>query len=376
MPHKSRTKEDGEKVVAMSLPSSFHWNSILSKINDGNLQLGLKEVFATKLSRIWRESFSKYSTKKRGDNFVRCGNCDDLKRIRSAYTRGSGVYDMCQKRLDIHIVGQRAHRELYYANRFLSEKQLEKCVTIIHNKMDHSKTSSPHFSHKNKHMDSFMKLLVSVIGMIAHGHGNVCYAYYELDIFPSDSNHTVGSIVKWLRDLELPPKHSSRELFSRSKTTLLFTALLVGAEMCTSFLPLLAAEEVLAKPLPPMLNLQLDNATGDNKNRFVFAFCSLLTYHGVFQEVYINFLIVGHTYDDIDALFGRWSYKLKETDYPTLPLLMKSFMDTESWPIIPHLIEEVPDFKQFVEGYLCTRCDVLAGHTNAQQFKFYRNGNG
>ena len=24
MPHKSRTKEDGEKVVAMSLPSSFH----------------------------------------------------------------------------------------------------------------------------------------------------------------------------------------------------------------------------------------------------------------------------------------------------------------------------------------------------------------
>ena len=36
MPHKSRTKEDGEKVVAMSLPSFFHWNSTLSKINAGN----------------------------------------------------------------------------------------------------------------------------------------------------------------------------------------------------------------------------------------------------------------------------------------------------------------------------------------------------
>ena len=120
-----------------------------------------------------------------------------------------------------------------------------------------------------------------------------------------------------------------------------------------------------------MLNLQLDNATGDNKNRFVFAFCSLLTYHGVFQEVYINFLIVGHTHDDIDALFGRWSYKLKGTNYPTLSLLMKSFMDTESQPVIPHLIKEVPDFKKFVEGYLCTRRDALARHTNAQQFKFY-----
>ena len=69
MPHKSRTKEDGEKVVVMSLPSSFHWNSTLSEINTGNLQLGLKEVSATGLSRIRRESFSEYSTKKRGDNF-------------------------------------------------------------------------------------------------------------------------------------------------------------------------------------------------------------------------------------------------------------------------------------------------------------------
>ena len=198
MPHKSQTKEDGEKVVAMSLPLSFHWNSTLSEINDGNLQLGLKEVSATSLSRIRRESFSKYSTKKRGDNFARCGDCDDLKRMRSACTRGSGVYDVCQKRLDMHIAGQRAHRELYYANRFLSEKQPEKCVISIHNKMDHSKISSPHFSHKSKHMDSFMKLPVSVTGMIAHGHGDIRYAHYGLDIFPSDSNYTVGSIANCL----------------------------------------------------------------------------------------------------------------------------------------------------------------------------------
>ena len=76
--------------------------------------------------------------------------------MRSACTRGSGAYDVCQKRLDMHIASQRAHRELYYANRFLSEKQPEKCVTIIHDKMDHSKTSSLHFSHKSKHMDSFI----------------------------------------------------------------------------------------------------------------------------------------------------------------------------------------------------------------------------
>ena len=64
MPHKSRTKEDGEKVVAMLLPLSFHWNSTLSEINDGNLQLGLKEVSATGQTQIRRESFLEYSTKK------------------------------------------------------------------------------------------------------------------------------------------------------------------------------------------------------------------------------------------------------------------------------------------------------------------------
>ena len=221
---------------------------------------------ATSLSRICRESFLEYSTKKRGDNFARCGNCGDLKRMRSVCIRDSRAYDVCQKRLDMHIAGQKAYKELYYANRFLSEKEPEKYVTIIHNKMDHSKTSSPHFSHKSKHMDSFMKLLVSVIGLIAHGHGDDCYAHYGLDIFHSDSNHNVGSIAKFLRDLELPSKHSSREPLSGSKTTPLYTALLAGAKMCTSSLPLQAVEQVLAKPLPPLLNLQLDNATRNNKN--------------------------------------------------------------------------------------------------------------
>ena len=224
--------------------------------------------------------------------------------MRSACTRGSGAYDVCQKRLDMHIAGERAHREHYYANRFLSKKEPEKCVTLIHDKMDHSKTSSPHFSHKSKHMDSFMKLPISITGMIAHSHGDVCYVYYGLDIFPSDSNHTVDSIAKLLRELELPSKHSSHELFPGSRIAPLFSALLVGAKMCTSSLPLQVIEEVPAKSLPPVLNLQLDNASRDNKNRFVFAFCSLLTYHGVFQKVYINFLIVGHTHDEMRCLAG------------------------------------------------------------------------
>ena len=79
----------------------------------------------------------------------------------------------------------------------------------------------------------------------------------------------------------------------------------------------------------------------------------------------MNFMIVGHTHDDIDALFGRWSIALKKESFPTIPLLMKSFMDVEAVPTILHLIEEVPDFKKFIEDGIAMGKNALLGHTKA-----------
>jgi hypothetical protein len=55
---------------------------------------------------------------------------------------------------------------------------------------------------------------------------------------------------------------------------------------------------------------------------------------------------------------------------------MKSFMDGESIPMIPHLIEEVLDFKGFIDTFICKKGEALQGHIAAQAFKFYRNPNG
>ena len=90
---------------------------------------------------------------------------------------------MWTKRLEAHGQAQMVHRELYYANQNLSKNESSKVLTIIHDKMDHSKTACPHFSHKNKAVDSFMKLPIAVTGMITHGHCDVQYAHYGLDIF-------------------------------------------------------------------------------------------------------------------------------------------------------------------------------------------------
>jgi hypothetical protein len=122
--------------------------------------------------------------------------------------------------------------------------------------------------------------------------------------------------------------------------------------MCETSLPPLSKTPILSTSLPPILNVQMDNAVRNNKNWFVFYFWSLLVAKGIFREVYVCFMSVGYTYNDIDALFGRWSMSLKKKNSPTIPLLMKPFMDVELVPTIPHLIKEVPDFKGFVAKYI------------------------
>ena len=290
--------------------------------------------------------------------------------------RGSRAVDLWTKKLEAHGQAQRAHWEHYYANQNLSKNKPSKVLTIIHDKMNHLKTVSLHFSHKNKAVDSFMKLPIAVTRMIAHGHGNVQYVYHGLDIYPNNSNHTVGSITKLLRDLKSPPIYSTRQMFIGSGSSTLFQAFLNGAAMYEGSLPPPPGSLVEATALPPILNIQLNNACYNNKNQYVFSFFSLLIHKGVFREVYINFLLVGHTHEDIDVIFGRRSHRLRVNDYPILPMLMKSLIDVEAEPIIPHLIEEAPNFKAFVDGYLCSRNDTLHGHTNAQQFKLYKDDNG
>jgi hypothetical protein len=47
------------------------------------------------------------------------------------------------------------------------------------------------------------------------------------------------------------------------------------------------------------------------KNRYVFTYLKSLIDCGVFQEIYVDFLPVGHTHCDIDQMFSRFSVYLK-----------------------------------------------------------------
>ena len=190
-------------------------------------------------------------------------------------------------------------------------------------------------------------------------------------MYPADSNHTIGSFAKFLHDLEKPPSYSSILLFENSGSTPLYEAVMDGKDVCPHSLPEPPSENVIATNLPPTLRVQLDNCAKDNKSRYVFAYWSLLVAKGIFKEVFVSFLLVAHTHDDIDASFGQWSMKLREKDFPTIPLLMKSYVDLENVPVIPHMIEEVPDFKASIKLYIRSGAHRLIGHTKVQQLRFY-----
>jgi hypothetical protein len=64
--------------------------------------------------------------------------------------------------------------------------------------------------------------------------------------------------------------------------------------MCEAALPQLLLTPCATTPLPSILNVQMDNVVGDNKNWFVFCFWSLLVAKGIFREVYVNYMLVGH----------------------------------------------------------------------------------
>ena len=82
MPHRAHILPSGEKVVSKVLPATFKWKETIPEVNAANAIFGLKEVSMLNISRIRKKKFPEYNTKKPGDNFARCAQCDRFKTLR------------------------------------------------------------------------------------------------------------------------------------------------------------------------------------------------------------------------------------------------------------------------------------------------------
>jgi len=278
-------------------------------------------------------------------------------------------------------------RNLYYSWCDGSRMEPTKFLCIIHDKMDQMKTHLPRLLNVPKNLTRTYRLPCTVTGMLTHGHGSGGYDHFALGFWSHDPNFTIGSLAKCLRDLESTKEDQLDPLIKCKQP--LFDALLdpfaynIQKNVRTLTSPLLltnsSGEETMHsrdlvplsyKPLPECLYLQLDNCAGENKNRYVFAFLSLLVAKGIFKQVYVGFLMVGHTHEDVDAMFSKFSESMRTKDAYTLPQMMDIFCNCYSGHPVPSLVEEVPDFKSFLEGYIPDKGDALCGHKDPLQFRF------
>jgi hypothetical protein len=130
--------------------------------------------------------------------------------------------------------------------------------------------------------------------------------------------------------------------------------------------------------------LQFDNC-GENKNKEMFAYISLLIENFSFEEVLINFLIVGHTHASIDQYFSVISKAIFNSYFIGTPLALLELIrraHNASWKqeaIIRDIVVYY-DFKSAIAPYLndkikyyqfphCFRFKPAFGHVAIMQYK-------
>ncbi|CAM6085741.1 unnamed protein product [Calypogeia fissa] len=81
--------------------------------------------------------------------------------------------------------------------------------------------------------------------------------------------------------------------------------------------------------------------------------------------------MVGHTHEDVDAMFGNFSESLMHHPVYTLPELMALLMGARTPSPVPFFVQEVPDFKMFVDPFILKGGDKLVGHASPRLFRLY-----
>ena len=124
--------------------------------------------------------------------------------------------------------------------------------------------------------------------------------------------------------------------------------------------------------LPTYARIQADNCRRENKNIYILALCGTLVALGIFKEIQLSFLLVGHTHKDIDQRFSTISAALKHQDIYSLKELLSTIQlnppKMEPFVVVEHL-EYIQDWKSFITPFLCI--DELIGTNQPHHFCFY-----
>ena len=219
-------------------------------------------------SRAWYHSWFKVLRLKFPSDHSCCQTCFELRE--KTYRTWAPLHQKLHwaRMWRDHLRDQYMDRVLYWNLRFVSRSFDSTVLVIIIDSMDRKKAVWPKYAFNRKpHEIEALKPRprMTVTGGVAHG--------WCTGIFIAQETLTHGS---------------------NAYVEVLCQLLDKVAELC----------RVQGRRFPVHLVLQADNTVAQTKNQYAAAFCSQMVGMQKFSTVTLNFLMVGHTHEDIDQLFA------------------------------------------------------------------------
>jgi len=255
--------------------------------------------------------------------FSKCTICEEIdSAIKSAIVSHADTTEF-KKRKAAHLNAIRRERIEYKKKRDRSILHPDQYLSMIIDGADQSAFGLPHLTVVTKD-DRGQALKVRLVGVLHHGRPNKLRLFTLTAEHQTGANHIVETIHRFLNEL------------------------------------------AQKGPLAKTLYLQLDNCIRENKNRFLFAYLESLVHWGVFDDVIVGFLPVGHTHEDIDQSFSRTAERLRTNDAVTLSDLHHQLSQTYN----EHT--QVTDMKHTINwSGLCEEQGCLNPINSFSQYRYF-----
>ena len=233
--------------------------------------------------RVWKQECPNITVPKRC-KFSKCDACAEFKALltdcRSNFEQRKAVV----VEFDKHLTAQMLERNLYYQKRDHARNYPDECMSLICDGMQQHTTQLPCFRYGSKKLWASTKLQAHVVGVLDHGSQPQVYIH----------DPTVGGGPNLI--MQCVWNAMQHTLKTRGK-------------------------------LPPLLYLQLDNTSGENKNHWVFEFAALLVENGYFEEVCYKYFFGAYYIQPLLCClniiyYTFWSFVFLSKLYSTLLLLL------------------------------------------------------
>ena len=216
---------------------------------------------------VWKNSDAcrDIKTERKTGTLSKCNKCQLYKRkLENTSPHDKDATDRIRALFRAHLIWALIEKFCYYDRKFQGIINAARFLSGICDGATQRVYMIPRYGEFPKEAQEFLPQ--SILAVLFHGHGT--FLYPRTPWVRAGSNFTIQCLSHALELL------SQSELYKDSG-------------------------------LPPDLFLQMDNCSGDNKNKYILAWGSLLVQDGVFETVSFSFLLVGHTHEDIDAVFAR-----------------------------------------------------------------------